>query len=230
MAASPNGIFLPTDRRNKKFNGQEEDRVHSSSRANLLCLLAMAILASACATMPSDQGSIIQIVHDLEGVEPFKNVLIISVAGDFPTRAKFEQNIVNALSSDEALVTAFYAVVGRNPQLTRNILNNAVRSRLIDAIILTRIQGQDRADLYANRPTGREFDLYLYDYPELNTPVRIKTDTTNTFIVEVYDTRAEKKVWAIESLVFNSRTVDEAVSKQSAAIAAEILRDGLVQR
>lgn len=204
--------------------------MHRSSRANVLCLLALAYLASACATTPSADGSIIPILHDLDGVEPFKNVLIISVAGDFPSRAKFEQDVVTALSNDNVLVTAFYATVGRNPQLTRNILNNVVRSRLIDAVILTRMQGQDRADLYANRPTGRDFDLYLYDYAELNTPVRIQTDTTLSFIAEVYDTRAEKKVWAIESLLFNSRTVNDAISGQSTAIAAEILRNGLVQR
>ena len=204
--------------------------MHRSSRANLLCLLALAILATACATSPSGDGSIIQTVQDLDGVEPFRNVLIISVAGDFPARAKFEQDVVTALSNDNALATAFYAAVGRNPQLTRSILNNVVRSRLIDAVILTRVQGQDRADLYANRPTGRDFDLYLYDYAELNTPVRIKTDTTNSFVVEVYDTRAEKKVWAIESLIFDSRTVDDAISDQSATIAAAILNDRLIQR
>ena len=204
--------------------------MHRSSRANLLCLLAIAILASACATSPSGEGSIIRTLRDLDGVEPFRNVLIISVAGDFSARAKFEQDVVTALSNDNALVTAFYAAVGRNPQLTRSILNNVVRSRLIDAVILTRIQGQDRADLYANRPTGREFDLYLYDYAELNTPARIKTDTTNTFVVEVYDTRAEKKVWAVESLIFDSRTVDCALTDQSTAIAAAILKDGLIQR
>jgi hypothetical protein len=204
--------------------------VHRSSRANVLCLLAIAILASACATSPSGDGSIIQTLHDLDGVEPFRNVLIISVAGDFPARARFEHDVVTALSNDDALVTAFFAAVGRNPQLTRSILNNVVRSRLIDAVILTRIQGQDRADLYANRPTGREFDLYLYDYAELNTPVRIKTDTTNTFVVEVYDTRAERKVWAVESLIFDSRTVDDALTDQSTAIAAAILKDGLIQR
>lgn len=204
--------------------------MHRSSRANLLCLLAIAILASACATSPSVDGSVIKTLHDLDDVEPFRNVLIISVAGDFPARAKFEQDVVTVLSNDDALVTAFYAAVGRNPQLTRSILNNVVRSRLIDAVILTRIQGQDRADLYANRPTGREFDLYLYDYAELNTPARIKTDTTNTFVVEVYDTHAERKVWAVESLIFDSRTVDDALTDQSTAIAAAILKDGLIQR
>lgn len=213
-----------------RFPSQEKDRVHRASRANLLCLLTVAILVSACATTSSGEGSIIKIVHDLEGVEPFRNVLIVSVAGDFPGRAKFEQEVVTALSGDNALVTAFYAVVGRNPQLTRNILNNIVRSRLIDAVVLTRIQGQDRADLFANRPTGRDFDLYLYDYAELNTPVRIKTDTTVTFVVEVYDTRAEKKVWAIESLIFNSRTVNDALTDQATAISAEIIRAGLIQQ
>lgn len=204
--------------------------MHKTCHANLLCLLAVTLLANACASSPSSEGSVIQTLHDLDDVEPFRNVLVISVAGDFAARAKFEQNVVTALSNDNALVTAYYATVGRNPQLTRSILNNVVRSRLIDAVILTRIQGQDRADLYANRPTGRDFDLYLYDYAELNTPVRLKTDTTNTFVVEVYDTRAEKKVWAIDSLIFDSRTVDDVISEQSTAIAAAILKDRLVQR
>ncbi len=128
------------------------------------------------------------------------------------------------------MVTPFYTVVGRNPQLSRNILTNAVRAREFDAIILTRLQGQDRADLLPNRPTGRLFNLYLYDYAELNIPADIEVGSTVSFVVEVYETRTEKKVWAIESLIFDSKTVDSVLSEQLAAISAEILKDGRVRR
>lgn len=198
------------------------------NRINLLALLAVMAMASACAT-PS-VGTIIKTRHDIESAAPFGNILVISVAGDIQTRTEFEQGIANAISTDATVVTPFYTVVGRNPQLTRNILTNAVRAREFDAIILTRLQGQDRADLVPNRPTGRLFNLYLYDYDELNFPASIEVGSTVSFVVEVYDTRAEEKVWAIESLIFESKTVESVVAEQLAAISAEILQDGLVRQ
>jgi len=185
-------------------------------------------MTSACAT-PS-VSTIIKTQHDIKSAAPFGNILVISVAGDVQTRMAFEQGIANAISTDATGVTPFYTVVGRNPKLTRSILTNAVRAREFDAIILTRLQGQDRADLVQNRPTGRLFNLYLYDYDELNFPASIEVGSTVSFVVEVYDTRAEEKVWAIESLIFESKTVESVVAEQLAAISTEILKDGLVRQ
>jgi len=198
------------------------------NRVNLLSLFAVMAMAGACGT--TSGGNIIKTVHDIEGAAPFGNLLVISVAGDLPTRAQFEQAVAAAISGDEALATPYYTVVGRQPQLTRNILSNVVRARDFDAIILTRMQGQERAGLAVNRPTGGLFDWYGYDYEELNIPTSIKTGSTVSFIVEVYDARAEKKVWAIESLIFDSKTVASAVSEQADAISAAILKDGLVRQ
>jgi len=202
--------------------------VQKPNRVNLLSLFAVMAMAGACGT--TSGGNIIKTVHDIEGAAPFGNLLVISLAGDLPTRAQFEQAVAAAISSDEALATPYYTVVGRQPQLTRNILSNVVRARDFDAIILTRMQGQERAGLAVNRPTGGLFDWYGYDYEELNIPTSIKTGSTVSFIVEVYDARAEKKVWAIESLIFDSKTVASVVSEQAVAISAEILKDGLVRQ
>ncbi len=198
------------------------------NRVNLLSVLAVIAIASACVTTPA--SNVIKTVHDIEGAAPFSNILVVSVAGDIATRTEFEQAIAKAISTEETTVTPFYTVVGRTPQLTRNILNNVVRAREFDAIILTRLQGQDRADLVPNRPTGRLFNLYLYDYAELNYPADIEVGSTVSFVVEVYDTRTAKKVWAIESLIFDSKTVESVLLEQLAAISAEILKDGLVRR
>jgi len=202
--------------------------VQRLNRVNLLSLLAVIAIASACATTPA--SNVIKTVHDIEGAAPFSNILVVSVAGDIATRTEFEQAIAKAISTEETTVTPFYTVVGRTPQLTRILLNNVVRAREFDAIILTRLQGQDRADLVPNRPTGRLFNLYLYDYAELNYPADIEVGSTVSFVVEVYDTRTAKKVWAIESLIFDSKTVESVLSEQLAAISAEILKDGLVRR
>ncbi len=198
------------------------------NHVNPFSLLAVIVIASACATTPA--SNVIKTVHDIEGTAPFSKILVVSVAGDIATRTEFETAIANAISTEETTVTPFYTVVGRTPQLTRNILNNVVRAREFDAIILTRLQGQDRADLVPNRPTGRLFNLYRYDYAELNYPADIEVGSTVSFVVEIYDTRTEKKVWAIESLIFDSKTVESVLSEQLAAISAEILKDGLVRR
>ncbi len=197
-------------------------------RVTLLSLIIVLAMASGCGT--TVPGSIIRTFYGVDSAAPFSNVLVIGVTGEIQTRVQFEQQLAAAISGDEASATAFYTVVGRNPQLTRGILDKVVKAREFDAIILTRMKGQDRADLVANRPTGRLFDLYLYDYAELNLPASIPIGSTVSFVVEIYDTALRKKVWAIESLVFNTRSLEAVISEQAAAIAAEIIKDGHVQQ
>ena len=196
-------------------------------RVTLLTLFAAVAMASGCGTT-TPASSVIKTFNGVDGTAPFTNVLIIGVAGEFPTRVRFEQELAAALSGEETAATAYYTIVGRIAPLTRVTLHNVVMVREFDAIVLTRMKGQDRAGLIPNRPTGSGFDLYLYDYEELNIPANIPIGSTVSFIVEVYDTRAKKKVWAIESLIFDSKSVDSVVSGQAAAIAGEIIRDGLV--
>ncbi len=197
-------------------------------RVNLLTLFAAIAIASGCGTT-TPASSVIKTFHEFDGTVPFNNVLIISVAGEFPTRVRFEQEFAAAFAGEETVATANYTIVGRIAPLTRVTLNTVVEARKFDAIILTRMKGQDRAGLIPNRPTGSRFDLYLYDYGELNIADSIPIGSTVSFVVEVYDTRAKKKVWAIESLIFDSKSVGSVVSDQVAAIAAEILKDGLIQ-
>ena len=196
-------------------------------RVTLLTLFAAVAMASGCGTT-TPASSVIKTFNGVDGTAPFTNVLIIGVAGEFPTRVRFEQELAAALSGEETAATAYYTIVGRIAPLTRVTLHNVVMVREFDAIVLTRMKGQDPAGLIPNRPTGSGFDLYLYDYEELNIPANIPIGSTVSFIVEVYDTRAKKKVWALESLIFDSKSVDSVVSGQAAAIAGEIIRDGLV--
>jgi hypothetical protein len=203
--------------------------MQSSGRVRLLALITVLAIASACGTTQPG-GNIIKTAYGVDGSVPFSKVLVISVAGEIATRVRFEQQLAATISGDETPATAYYTVVGRNPQLTREILETAVKAREFDAIILTRLKGQDRADLVANRPTGRLFDLYLYDYDELNIPASIPLGSTVSFVVEVYDTTLKKKVWAIESLIFDAASIESVIADQATAIAAEILNDGLVQQ
>lgn len=204
--------------------------MHKSGRSELLvrvALVASIFIAGGCAGTQSTTSTI-KTLHEVGDSVPFDNVLVIGVAGEVPRRVRFEQDLAKALAGEESRATAFYTIVGRNALLTRTALNTVIRAREFDAVIFTRLKGQDRADLNPDRPTGRGFDLFRYNYEELNIPAAIATNTTVSFVVEIYDAEAKRKVWAIESLVFDARSVDAAVSDQVAAIAAEVLKDGLI--
>ena len=205
--------------------------MHRRGRKDLLLRVGLAVLAvvtAGCAGTQSTSNTI-KTLHEVGQAAPFDKVLVIGVAGEVPSRVRFEQELVKALSGDNSVATAFYTIVGRNALLTRTSLNTVIRAREFDAVVFTRMKGQDRADLNPGRPTGRRFDLFRYDYEELNVPVPISTATTVSFVVEVYDAQAKQKIWAIESLVFDARSVDSALSDQVANIAAEIRKDGLVR-
>jgi hypothetical protein len=121
-------------------------------------------------------------------------------------------------------------VLGRNPQLTRTNLDNAIRSRGLDAVIFTRIKGQEKEELAPLRPVGANFDLFGYDYEELNRDLALQQSQAITFVTEIYSTASRRKIWAIESLSFNKETAAELVNEQAAMIAAQIKKDKLLAR
>jgi hypothetical protein len=160
----------------------------------------------------------------------FSNMLVISVAGDYESRALFERSIVSEFAASQGQTSAYFTVVGRQPQLDRNSLETAILSRKFDAVLLTRLKGQEQAELVANRPVGQLFDLFGYDYAELNTPARIEQAPAITFVTELYSTADRKKIWSIESLSFDKATATDLINEQAATIADQLRKDDLLAR
>jgi hypothetical protein len=195
----------------------------------MILIVTMAIL-SACATTTPGRTSVIKTLRNIEGTAPFGNVLVVSAAGDRASRQLFEQEIAAAITNEATTATPFYAVVGRQSTISRNVLDKVVRAREFDAILLVRRKGQELQEPTPTRPTGRQFDLYVYDYDELNDLTGIDAASTVALVAEFYDTGGAKKIWAIESLVFEAESATAAVSQQVTIIAAELRKDRLVRR
>jgi hypothetical protein len=187
----------------------------------------IVLLIASCASTPS---TIIKTFDDPSvGQVRFENVLIISVAGDFASRAQLEREISAAFSADTSAITPYYTVVGRSPQVSRNAIHNAIRSRGYDAVLFVRLKGQDVAGAIANRPTGAGFNLFLYDYPEFNTASGFKQGSTAAFVSELYVATEERKIWAIESLIFEQDSADMVIEQQAKAIAGQLRKDKLIK-
>ena len=200
----------------------------TSRSIRLLILLVVATL-TACASAPP--STVIRTVYSPDSdMAKFRNVLVVSVTGTYQSRAQFERELVAAISNDDVKAAAYYTVLGRNPRLTRSNLHNAIRNREFDAVIFTRLKGQEQIELAPLRPVGASLDLFGYDYDELNRDVGIQQSQAITFITEIYSTATQKKIWAIESLSFDKATVAELISEQATMVAAQVKKDKLLAR
>lgn len=201
-----------------------------SDRAYSALPVLLAFLLGACASAPPvSTATVIRTLHEPSASDAgFTNIVIIGVAGDFASRAGFEDSLGRALSGEEATATPWYAVVGRRPALTRDALLTAIRAREFDAVVLTRQKGQENHNSAPGRPVGRSLQLFEYDYPELNVAARIDKAQTIEFVTEVWRTGDLRKIWAVETLSIDAQSVQELIAEQSSSIAQLLLGDGVV--
>ena len=195
----------------------------------LLVTLATACL-TACAAGPTPTATVIRTLHNVQADHlGFANMLIVCVTGDYETRAAMERGLASQFADYESLATAYHTVVGRRPHLDRSTLENAILARQFDAILLIRESGQEREALVPGRPVGRAFDLFGYDYPELNGAASIEQAATISFVTELYSVATRRKIWSIDTLSFDKNTAAELIDEQVITIAQQIAADRLLR-
>jgi len=191
-------------------------------------LLAASILSGGCASAPAPATVIRTAYDDDQG--GFSRILVIGVAGDYDSRASFETALVQQIGSEKVVAQPFFTVIGRRPQLTRAYLQDAIRAREFDAVLFTRLKGQEQENLAPGRPVGAAFDLFGYDYLELNRDEQIRKAGAITFVTEMYSTATERKVWAIETLSLDKATASELITEQAYTIARQLRDDDMLAR
>jgi len=189
--------------------------------------LLPALALAACAAGPKP-ATVIRTVFDPDQAR-YANILVISVTGDYATRASFERQVARLLADRGATAAAYYTVIGRNPQLTRSFLEDAIRSREYDGVLFTRVKGQEQEELAPMRPVGAAFNLFEYDYPELNRDIGIRQAGSYNFVTEFYSALGRRKVWAIETLSTDKGSIDEVITEQAFTIANQLRVDGLIR-
>ena len=200
---------------------------------HLLLTIAIAGIA-ACATTST---SVKKTMHDDEykGAR-FSNILVIAVADDYNNRAQFERNVVSGIRKSGAAATAYYTVVGNNPPVTKDAIQNAVEERGFDAVLFTRVKGSAQAVKVKDGPAsaqatvkgGNVFDLFRYDYEEYDEPENVRISTEVSLLTELYVTADEKKVWAVESSSYDRQSVEQIVDSEAAAIVRRLEKDKLI--
>ena len=143
-------------------------------RQTIICLILVLLTACATAPIPS---TIIQTLHDTS-----------------ISRALFERQIVAHLADATGNASAYFTVIGRRPLFTRTAMETPINSRNFDAVLFVREKGQEREGFAPGLPVASGFDLFNYDYPELNDGISIEQAATITFVTELYSVAERKKI------------------------------------
>ena len=191
-------------------------------------ILLVTLLIAGCASSP-DPTTVIRLRYN-PAIDGFNDFLVISAAGDYATRAAVERGLAAAISDGDVEASPWYTVVGRRPQISRALMLDSIRSRGFDAVLFIRQKGQEQEELAPLRPVGPSFDLFGYDYDELNRDVQIEQSRAITFVVELYDATAQQKVWAIEALSVRKDTLQELIDEQVVTIESQLREDDLLGR
>ena len=207
-------------------------RQFSMSRIAVPALICLVL--GACAAGPR----VSQIVDDREfrGVG-FNNILVIGVASDYTARAQFERTVASAINGTGSSATAYHTVIGSNPPITRDDVMGAIQSKGFDAVLVTRVKGQERSfsESQGAPVTSRDrravdnnvFNFFRFDYVELNNPVTVNVTASVNMVTELYSAADEKKIWAIE-VVNSAEHIGLLIDEQSAAIVRRLRRDGKI--
>ncbi len=202
-------------------------------RAIMLVSLSILLTACAASTRVAKTYS-----DDAYANSSFSNFLVIGVAGNYNSRAQFERTVVSGLRAEGASASTYYSVVQGNEPISRDAVLGAVQSGSFDAVLVTRVLGQQTdvdvqsgsAGAKATTIGGSPINFFRYDYEELNEPVRISFNTTVVLGTELFSSADEKMIWAIESSSTYAASVGVLIDDTATSIVSRLRRDGLISR
>ena len=206
-----------------------------TSGFQLPALIATATLFIAACGSTSTSTDRTHFDKEFKGTR-YSNVLVIAVADNYNARAQYERTTVSAIRATGAEATAYYTVIGHNPEVTVNDVTNAIRSRGFDAVLFTRVKGSTQAvnvkdgpaDASATTRGGNVFNLFRYDYEEYKEPENVRISTNVVLLSELYDVAQQKMIWAVESSSFNRESVEMIVDSSAQAVVKRLDRDKLI--
>lgn len=200
-------------------------------RAAMLFSIFILLAACAASTLVTRTYS-----DDTYAESSFGNFLVIAVAGDYNSRAQFERTVVAGIRANGASASAYYSVVKGNKPISSEAVVAAVKSGNFDAVLVTRIIGQEMnvdvkrgsTDTQASTIGGGALNFFRYNYEELNEPELVNFNTTVVLGTELFASADETMIWAIESSSSSEAVVGVLIENIASAIVARLHKDGFI--
>ncbi len=205
---------------------------HLLSKSARVSIIALCIIIGACAPTKSTK------TYDSTNEAPYKaqNILVIAIAADYDSRARFERNLASELRKSGVSAAAYYSVGGGNTPIDRDSIARLVASDGFDTVLITRVmdsnanvkvkKGSARAQ--AIRMQGGGVNLFRYDYETLNDPMTLHINLDVVMSTEVFSTASDNKVWSLQSDFSRMKTIDAVISKSIDSIVRQLKKDRII--
>jgi hypothetical protein len=196
-------------------------------------LLSLCISFSGCSTPARAVAS--KDVANYQG-PAFSNILVVAVAQDYDSRARFERTLASELAAHDVSAVAYYQAVGGNLPIDRDSVMKLVTAEGFDAVLITRVVNRDTiTEDQAFAPEGEtsihggsDIGLHRYNYEALNKPDTLNIKMSVVLSSEVFATENSQKVWAIESNIPAKDMVSELIDDAVRIIVRRLARDDLI--
>lgn len=198
------------------------------NRRSILPLILAVGLAGCAGTSSVTTSSVTS--------EQFENVLVITIAGDYNTRAQFERTIVSNIRRTGASAAAWYSVAGGNKPVDKEGVSAAIDEQRFDAVLaIRRLDGdvemkvkKSRTEIDATPIGGRIVNLFRSDYTDYKTPGSIDLATEALLAVELYSANSEEIVFAFDHQTRKETNLGLLIDQTAETIVKRIDREGLL--
>lgn len=163
----------------------------------MIALAAAALALAACAaTRPAKEWRNDKIEATID------KVLVIAAFQRSTQRRVYEDEFFNALSARGVTAIPGYTLITSSAEITRESVEEAIRGRDIDAVLVTRLLGIEDVEVYEPPPMMAHHRRYYPYYSHAMTETgsgyyrRFKVLTLET---NLYDTLTRELVWSMQS-------------------------------
>jgi len=199
----------------------------------IFALIGVLLLASCSGPSTSVTG--VKRVDYLPNA-PYANVLVIGVSKN-PGTARLFANALAAELTNEKTTALPNHTENDADVLTEQQVREIVNKMQADAVVVSSVKHIDigtsveksRTDVERTRKNESLVDFFRYDYKEVATPEIISLDYKVELTTDVYDALTGDKIYTIESSTMHAETSFEVIVSETAAIAKQLRKGGLVR-
>jgi hypothetical protein len=214
--------------------------IQSLSRRVALTVSGTLLLLAGCGS-----GSQVTRIQDVPATAdaPYQKILAIALFDSFDNRRELERAIATELADRGVEVVPSTSKMDTRTPKTRKTFVSMAQEAGVDAVMVVHLASVD-ADFkvktmnpqstYNVRPTWY-YNLWSVELTEYVEPRALEIDNRLVLATELYSVQSRDLVWAIESRFKIVEGIDflwdrKAFGEQSAVIARNLARDGLIRK
>jgi len=159
------------------------------------------------------------------------NILIIAAIEHSTRRRVYEDEFVKALAAINVEATPSYTLMTSSLTVSRETVEAAIEGQNLDAVLVTRLLGVKEEEVY-HPPSyydhHRNYHRYYMHALESDNPGYYRRFKVLTLETNLYDTRAKKLIWSMQSESIEPSTPRNLIEEQITLTIETLKARGLI--